>query len=443
MTFAQHGINDWVHPVNNFAEIDSNNHIHLYSNSHILLIDFTDSLTIFEHKNGFGYNKQVGKGIFKLNFNRKQMVTKIVESEYSLNIQNNYNEVILGYARTKGIFDVDLNLKKYSRMNELFPSVQFSVSLHPKIKIILGKSIYSHPLNLNMSYTDFKYNVDNVHTNHDQYHYGIKFSGNKYSINFALEDDVFENYPSSANVKIHTGNKNKTVLNGTVLLNKNRKINWHYYKKYFQIGLDLYNNSNESFFTINKYENENFMYSLGYQFTLKKYMVNIDLCKREMDFLFSNRSRPGLINLDIEELFNNSLFVNNLDVGKVDQSSCTVRFSSNTSLIFSHAFQIDWLIDHYDVDMKTNGWALGIPISNYVDNQNQKIIGKKAVNIRLEMVGKFNQWSLSVLFSQHIPYKIITTDEIYTPSDYTGGDSRKEEIYGGGLFNVSLFRYLN
>jgi hypothetical protein len=443
MTFAQYGINDWIHPVNNSAEIDSNNNIHLYSNSHILLIDFTDSLNIFEHKNGLEYNKRVRNGIFKLKFSRKQIVTKIVESEYSLNIHNNFNEFIIGYTRTKGMLGVDLNLKKYSRMTQLFPSVQFSAKLHPNLKFILGKSIYSHPLNLTMSYTDFKYIMNNVHTNHEHYHYGLKFNGDKYSINFTLEDDDFEIYPSSANVKIHTGNKNKSVLNGTVLLTKNHKINWYYYKKHFQLGLDLYNNSNESFFTINKYENKNSMYSLGYQFLLKKYVVNIDLCKRDMDFLFSNRSRPGLTNMDIEALFNNALFVNNLDIGKIDQISCSVRFSNNSSLIFSHAFQIDWLIDHYDIDMKTNGWALGIPIPNYVYDQNQKIIGKKAVNIRLEMVGKFNQWSLSVSFSQHIPYKIITTDEIYTPSDYTETDSRKEEIYGGGLMKVSLIRYLD
>ena len=52
---------------------------------------FADSLDIFEHHYGLGYNKRVGNGVIKFKVIQNQIVTKILEADYSLNIQNNYN----------------------------------------------------------------------------------------------------------------------------------------------------------------------------------------------------------------------------------------------------------------------------------------------------------------------------------------------------------------
>ena len=446
MSIAQYGINDWIHSGNNIEGIDSSNYVHVFGSSHIVLIDFADSLDIFEHNYGLGYNKRVWNGVIKFKVIQNHVVTNFLEADYSLNIQNIYNEVLLGYVMEKGIFNVDLEMIKYSGVKRVSPSLLLSVKLRPWLKLSLGRSIYSEPLNLSISYIDFIYIMNGAHTDHERYHYEISFVGKGYIINYTMESDAFEinsNDSSPTSIKINTGFKRNMYFNGTLFLNNKRKINWLYYKKYNQIGLDLYNNSEDPFFTINKYENENYAFSLGYQFYLKKHMFNIALFKREMDFLLSNRTHPSLINIDLELFFNDALFVNNLDVGKIEQKSFSARLSPNIPLILSPILQIDWLVDHYYMNMRTNGWALGIPVPKYVDNQNQKIIGKEAVNIRLEVVGKFNHWFLSVFFSQHIPYKIITTDEIYMPSDYTEGEKRKEKMYGGGLLNISLFRYLD
>ena len=445
VSIAQYGTVEWIHPRNNFEEIDSSSYVHVFGRSHIVLIDFADSLDIFEHNYGLKYNKRVGNGVIKFNVIQNQVVTKILEADYSLNIQNNYSEVLLlGYVMEKGIFSVDLEMIKYSGVNEISPSLLFSARLRPWLKLSLGRAIYSNPFNLSINYTDFIYIMNGAHTDHERYHYGISFMGERYIINCAMESDVFEinsNDSSPANIEINTGIKRKMYLNGALYLNNNRKIDWFYYKNYNQIGLDLYNDSEESFFTINKYENENYVFSLGYQFNLKEHMFNIALFQREMDFSLSNRIQPNFINTDLELFFNDAIFVNNADIGKIEQRAFSARLSPNIPFILSPTLQIDWLIDHYYMNMSTNGWVLGLPM--YVDNQNQKIIGKEALNIRLEMVGKFNHWSLSVFFSQHIPYKIITTDEIYVPSDYTEGEKRKEKMYGGGLFNISLIRYLD
>ena len=93
MSIAQYGINDWIHPGNNFEEKDSSSYVHIFVSSHIVLIDFSDSLDIFEHNYGLGYNKRVGNGVIKFKVIQDQVVTKILETDYSLNIQNNYNEV--------------------------------------------------------------------------------------------------------------------------------------------------------------------------------------------------------------------------------------------------------------------------------------------------------------------------------------------------------------
>ena len=48
-----------------------------------------------------------------------------------------------------------------------------------------------------------------------------------------------------------------------------------------------------------------------------------------------------------------------------------------------------------------------------------------------------NKWLLVASFSQHIPYKIDIIETIVSE------EKEKEDIYGGGEFNLSIIRYLD
>ena len=96
------------------------------------------------------------------------------------------------------------------------------------------------------------------------------------------------------------------------------------------------------------------------------------------------------------------------------------------------------LKDRYNINLATSSLTLiGIPI--YVDKQDMNIIGKEAINLRFGLKMLKNNWVFSGSFSQHIPYKIDLREEIIPPEE----ELEKEDIYGGGLFNLSLTRYLN
>ena len=49
-----------------------------------------------------------------------------------------------------------------------------------------------------------------------------------------------------------------------------------------------------------------------------------------------------------------------------------------------------------------------------------------------------NKWSFCASFSQHIPYKIDVIETIVSAEE-----EKKEDIYGGGEFNLSIIRYLD
>ena len=354
---AQHGINDWIHPSDNFEEIDSLSYVQVSGNSHIVLIDFADSLDIFKHHYEVGYNKHVDNGVIRFKKVQNQVSTKILESDYSLKVQNNYHEVLLGYFKEKGVYSIDLEIIKYSGANKISSSLLFSVSPLPWLKLSLGRFKYSEPINISMNYTDFIYKINSAHTDYEISHYGISLKREKYILNYALESDEFEinsNDTSPNSIEVNTGSKREIHFNGALYLNNKHKVDWSYYKKNIAIGLELYNNSEESFFNINKYENENYVFSLGYQFFLKEHIFYLNLLQREMDFLLSNRIKPNLVNTDLELFFDDAIFVNNLNIGKIEQRAFSASYSPKIPFNLSPTLQIDWLIDQYHMNMSTN-----------------------------------------------------------------------------------------
>ena len=100
--------------------------------------------------------------------------------------------------------------------------------------------------------------------------------------------------------------------------------------------------------------------------------------------------------------------------------------------------QIDWIQDKYDININTKALSiLGLPISDFSNNQNLNIIGKKAVNLKLGCNIEKNKWIFRTSFSQHVPYKIDVKEKIIAE------EKEKEELYGGGLFQVSISKYLD
>ena len=106
------------------------------------------------------------------------------------------------------------------------------------------------------------------------------------------------------------------------------------------------------------------------------------------------------------------------------------------STFYYPTFQLDWTKDNYDINIDTKAYLFGIP--TYINNQTLNIIGKEAINLRFGLNILKNNWSFVASFSQHIPYKIDLKEKIIPKEE-----EKKEEIYGGGLFQLSITKYLD
>ena len=158
--------------------------------------------------------------------------------------------------------------------------------------------------------------------------------------------------------------------------------------------------------------------------------------KQESDWLLSDRIYPSKINYDLETFFLNGSHINNKDIGVIKQHMITLRIKSLKSTFFYPTFQLDWTKDNYDINLDTKAYLLGIP--TYINNQTLNIIGKEAINLRFGLNILKNNWSFVASFSQHIPYKIDLKEKIIPEEE-----KEKEEIYGGGLFQFSITKYLD
>ena len=203
--------------------------------------------------------------------------------------------------------------------------------------------------------------------------------------------------------------------------------------------LKLLNNSNERFLELNKYTNDNYIYSLSYLFYKSDYKFNIIVQKKLVDLYTSIRIWPWRINNDINSLFNLVPRIINNSIGELKQNLVSIQIMSSKIVFLSPYMQIDWIKDRYDITIDTKSLSIfGFPILDFSDNQKLNIIGKEAINILVGINMIKNKWSFGTSFSQHIPYKIDVIEIIVSEEK-----KEKEDIYGGGEFNFSIIRYLD
>ncbi len=436
--FAQLGIEGWLHPDPNFLTIkDSSSYIHIYNNTHIGLINFNDSLNISKNKQGFKFVNRTSKGLIKFVYNKHHSIVRIIEKDYSSRKSNNYSEILLGYKINKAIITSDVSVTKYSGINELSPSLLLSTNLRSGMIFSFGRSIKKIPLQFTLNYTDFLYSLNNIYTDHVIDQYRMSFRGENYRIEYTMDDDDWEINPSDSSfskIDLEDGNNKTISLSGYLSLSNNQKINWSYTTMNSYSKLKLLNNSNYPFFELNKYTNDNYVFSLNYLFNKSHYKFNIMFQNKLVDLFTSIRIWPPRINNDLDQFFNLVPRIINNSTGELKQNLFSIQIIQAKFVSLSPYIQIDWIKDRYDITIDTKSLSI---FGFYSDNQKLNIIGKEAINLLVGVNIIKNKWSFSASFSQHIPYKIDVIETIVSEEE------KKEDIYGGGEFNLSIIRYLD
>ena len=253
--FAQLGIEGWLHPDPNFLTIkDSSSYIHIYNDTHIGIINFNDSLTITDNKRGIKYIKRFDHGEVRVNYTQYHSITEFIEQDYSAGFRNNYSKTSFGYKLKIDPIAADLDIAKYSKINELSPSLMLSANLRPGLIIRLGKSIQKTPFQFSINYTDFLYRLNDIYTDHEKFQYGINLSGKNYNIDYMMEEDYWIINPTDSSlskIDLVYGNNKTISLSGYLSLSNNQKINWSYTTMNSYSKLKLLDNSNLRFFELN------------------------------------------------------------------------------------------------------------------------------------------------------------------------------------------------
>ena len=95
----------------------------------------------------------------------------------------------------------------------------------------------------------------------------MSFRGENYRIEYTMDDDDWKINPSDSSfskIDLEDGNNKTISLSGYLSLSNNQKINWSYTTMNSYSKLKLLNNSNHPFFKVNKYTNDNYVFSLDY-----------------------------------------------------------------------------------------------------------------------------------------------------------------------------------
>jgi hypothetical protein len=443
LSWAQLGSKNWFHPNPNFITIeDSSSYINIYNDTHIGLINFNDSLNISENKQGFKLVNRTSNGLIKFVYNKHHSIVQMIETDYSTTNSNNYNEMLLGFKIKKGLITSDASVTKYSGINALSPSLLLSTNLRSNMIFSFGRSNKKIPLQFNLNYTDFSYSLNNIYTDHIIDQYRISLRGKNYRIEYAMGDDTWKINSSDSSlskIDLEDGNNKTISLSGYISLKNNKKVNWSYTTINNYSKLRLLNNSNKRFFELNKYTNDNHIFSLNYLFHKSNYKFNIMFQNKLVDLYTSIRIWPSRINNDLNSFFNLVPRIINNSIGELKQNLVSIQIMSAKIVFLSPYMQIDWIKDRYDITIDTKSLSIfGFPIPDYSDNQKLNIIGKEAINILVGINIIKNKWSFGTSFSQHIPYKIDVIEIIVSEEK-----KEKEDIYGGGEFNFSIIRYLD
>ena len=449
---AQFGSELWLHP--NIHTVNSENnssYIQVYNDSHIGLVHFNDSLNILNNRYGIRYEEKIVNNKFKIFYDKYRSSAQYIEPRepsYSFNISNNYHELLLGHEYNGEILATAISLSKNSKINQIFPSILFKIKIKPRIIISIGKYIQKVPFSLNIGYTDYLYSLSDIIMAHDINHIGLIYASEYYKIEFSSTLDNWEFNSSNAplgEIDIQDGMIKDIYINSTFYIKDNKQVDIGYENSYSETEFDLIDSMGNDLVNVNKYTIENHIFLFKYLFSYSKYNVIASLYHRELDFILSDRINFPQ-DYDFSALFNNSIFINNLNVGYLSQNMFSITLKYKTKSNYNPIFQVDWIRDQYDINIDTKGFALGIPLTEYMKNNHYNIIGKKAFDVSLGIILNLNHWMAKVSFSQHIPYKIDMIERVTTSEETqipTSEKAHKQKLYGGGEFNLSIIRYLD
>ena len=465
--FAQLGIEGWLHSDPNFMTIkDSSSYFHIYNDSHIGIINFNNSLTITDNKRGIKYIKRFDHGEVRVNYTQYHSITEFIEQDYSAGFRNNYSKTSFGYKLKIDPIAADLDIAKYSNINELSPSLMLSANLRPGLIIRLGKSIQKTPFQFSINYTDFLYRLNDIYTDHEKFQYGINLSRKNYNIDYMMEEDDWIINPSDSSlskIDLIYGNNKTISLSGYLALSNNQKINWSYTTMNSYSKLKLLNNSNHPFFKVNKYTNDNYVYSLDYLFNKSNYKFNVIYIKKKMDLYISNRTIVPRIDANLTPFIILMPIINNTSNGELEQEIFAIKLKPIKFVYLTPYIQFGFIRDKYNIAFETQSLNLfGFPTSVYSDKINLNIIGKDALDLQFGVYIIRNKWSINAIFSQHVPLFIYKSSKSGSeeqipedPEDYIEypdlqsilGNIEENIIYGnnygGGEFNLSIIRYLD
>ena len=449
---AQFWTEFWLHPyirtIN--SEYDSS-YIQVYNDSHIGLVKYDGSLNISNNRYGINYEKKIVNNKFRIYYDKYRSITKFIESRepsYSFNISNNYYELVLGHEYNGEIIATAISLSKNSKINQIFPSILLKIKIKPRIIMSIGKYIQKVPFSLNIGYTDYLYSLSDIIMAHDINHIGLIYASEYYKIEFSSTLDNWEFNSSNAplgEIDIQDGMIKDIYINSTFYIKDNKQVDIGYENSYSETEFDLIDSMGNDLVNVNKYTIENHIFLFKYLFSYSKYNVIASLYHRELDFILSDRINFPQ-DYDFSALFNNSIFINNLNVGYLSQNMFSITLKYKTKSNYNPIFQVDWIRDQYDINIDTKGFALGIPLTEYMKNNHYNIIGKKAFDVSLGIILNLNHWMAKVFFSQHIPYKIDMIERVTTPEETqipALEKTHKQQLYGGGEFNLSIIRYLD
>ena len=449
---AQFGTEFWLHPyiytIN--SEYDSS-YIQAYNDSHIGLVKYNGSINISNSRYGIKYEKKIVNKKFRIFYDKYRSITKFIEPRepnYSFKVYNNYYELLLGYELNRGKFITKLALSKNSEINLFSPSIICKTEINPRLILSIGKYIQKVPFELNLNYTDYFYYLDNHYMVHNINFIELMFIHEYYKLEFSTQLDAWEFNSSDAllsKINIQDGMIKEIYINNTFYLKDKKQVDIGYQNSYSKTEFDLIDSMGNDFVNVNKYTIENHIFLFKYLFSYSKYNVIASFYHRELDFILSDRVNLPQ-NYDFSALFNNSIFINNINVGCSRQNMISIVLKPKTKSNYNPIFQVDWIKDQYDIEIDTKGFALGIPLPEYIKNKHYNIIGKEAFNVNLGIILNLNHWIANASFSQHVPYKIDTTEGVPISEDAeipASEETEKQKLYGGGKFNFSIIRYLD
>ena len=444
LSFASGQFNseNWLHPFQyDTSPTDSGNFIQIINNSHVGLIQFDDSLNIFQLNSTIKGQKKLTRGlIYFSHYNYQSTIDKSMV-DYSFSIYNNYFQTGVGYIFRLKNLTTGFGITKFSNNNNISPSVSLGVEFFPWLKGEVGRAISQAPFNIKMNYTDFEYTLESILTTHDITNYEMELSGEFGKIKYSFTDDYWKiasDETLRANLDFEIGASRNHNLRGELLLNKKQKIILHLSNQLDITKIDFLNDSENSFLKVNKFSSDNYKFALNYQNHSNNYFWEIGLFQQQLTILMSNRIRPSRISTDLESFYNSAAILNNKNTGELIQRGISIKLDHLRKNKLKPYYQVDWVSDAYDINLNTISLSLLGGIPSFYDDQNLNIIRKDAIIISCGFNLIQYKWGVQMDISQHIPY-YIKVRKVYPQ----GLSDDKVESYGGGLFQLTLTRYLD